>query len=306
MLVYIFIGYPKCGSSEVYENFLKKNNNINDITPFLEKKIDFFESIIHYNDKKFKKENNIFKNIIFENIKHDKVNLISNNKLLESVYYDSPNNIEEIFKRLRDFFSKYQIEIKVFYIIRKPHQIILSSYVEFYQLIINKNKKFKNFNYYINCMFKKNNSSYLNKIKNIYNYDKINKLLINLFSIQNVEYYNFDEFKKNKLEIYKKISSFLKIKFEIKKPYTNPSLNVSEKNKDGFYLLSKDSLVKTITDSKLYNIFFKRFFKKEIRKKLKIILLNFLSKKVNINEKQISTIHNYYKNQNRIYDFRNK
>ena len=151
MLIYLFIGYPKCGSSDVYENFLKKNNSINDITPFL-KKVDFFESVIEHSDDKFKKEKIFFKNIIFENIKHDKINLISNNKLLESVYYDSSNNIDDIFKRLKDFFSTYQIEIKVFYIIREQYQIILSSYVEFYQLIINKDKKFANFDYYINCM----------------------------------------------------------------------------------------------------------------------------------------------------------
>ena len=159
--------------------------------------------------------------------------------------------------------------------------------------------KNNHFDYYINCMFKENFSLYLNKIKNIYDYDKINKLLTNFFRIENVEYYNFNEFKKNKLEIYRKISLFLNIKFVEKNYYFKSSINISEKTKEGFYLLNKDNIIKIITNNIAYKIFIRRFFNKKIRQKLKNILLNSLNKKVSINVKQISIIKNYYKNQYR-------
>jgi hypothetical protein len=292
MFIYLFIGYPKCGSSDIYENFLKKNDHINDLTKSLDEN-NFFNFIINNNDKEFKQNIDYFKKIIDNNKKNNKLNFFTSNKFLESVYYNCKNSIEKIFNRIKFFFELSELEVKIFYIVRDHHEIILSSYVEFYDQIIFNDKNYSKFDFYIKKMFIDNDSIYLRNIKKIYKYDKFYNLLSSTFSNDNIKYYNFAIIKNNKTLMYKKISLFLNIPFDKKFNFTSP-INISEKTKDGSYLLNKHYVVKIITNNIVYRFLIRRIISYKIRKVVKKLILKTFDKRININSDQIDIINKYY------------
>ena len=300
--VFIHVGYPKTATKFLSRKFFKfhpkienfgKVDGLWDIEPDLLKS---FNMIMHL--KKISKKNEIeiircFKNL---KLKKNRVNFISYEGFTQLNYV---NNFDIIFRRLKKYFLKSSIKLKIIVTIRNQVEMIPTHYANAPKLYSHlKINRFKDFINKLDSKKKKLNDQF-KTIFSRYKYFELYLCLLKLFGRKNLKILLLEDLRLNKKFFFKELCKFLNLKMVDENLFKEKPENVTRKRDNEFLRINK-YLIK-----KLYNSFFFKIFlipfPLKIRKKIYVIVANFLIDSLNIfdpiklDDYQIQNIKKNYK-----------
>ncbi len=303
--IYIHIGFPKTGTKYLSRRFFSRNpkienfgkqQSLQDIDPDL---LSSFNKIIQKKKIGFEDEKKIMKSITKINLKNNKINLISYEGFTQLNF--SVSHIE-IFKRLKSFFLRCGIKIKIFATIRSQIEMIPSHFANAPKLY--SNLPTKGFKEFIKQLEQKNKktSQVISTVFDRYKYYRLYSKLIKLFGKKNIKFLFFEEMRDDKKSFFKELNNFLKLG-----KFNNNIINADAENvtrkKNNKYLRINKYLIKKLNKSIIFKIFLIPF-SSSIKKKLYNYTANiiidtiYFFDPIELNDDQISTIKKYYHKDN--------
>ena len=305
-IIYIHPGFPKTATSFIQRNFLSTNQMINNLGKKKSQndiKKDLMKVFLRIVKQKEIKEDEYLENkkiINSINYNPNKINLISYEGFTQTNYDISAENI---FKRIKKLFHECGYEIKIFVTIRSQVTMIPSHFANTPKVYEKRGTpRWKNFKYFLSDL------ENINKIKDIrlltaydrYKYFNLLKILIEIFSEQNIKFLLHEDLHKNPKKFFDELAKFIKIENHISNINLNP-VNVTRKKGDEYKRINKYHFKNLKFIPKvLKNL--KPSYKEYLRKFLTNIFLDFkyYFDPIKISPSQKKIISNYYKEDNEL------
>tara|TARA_B100001059_G_C17836721_1_gene588656 strand:+ start:794 stop:1753 length:960 start_codon:yes stop_codon:yes gene_type:complete len=295
--VFFHFGYPKTATVFLQKNFFSKhdminffcrNHSKNDLIIF-----SVIDQIIELNNLDFSKKKNIFKEI-FKNINFDskKINLISDQNIL-CHKFRKDNNIYRTFDRINKIFVRDDVELYIFFSVRKQSDALLSIYRQFYHTYFSKMLPD------LNNFFSINSENDIKEILESLKYNKILLHLSNIFGENKIKLFSFELLKSNRSKFLFYLCEYLNI-------HTDLIQKMNSLQYENKFSLKKVSLLKSIR----YNLSnwpnLMSNFHLKIFRFLKFLLFEYIQgkirlsylSKISFNESCKEKIINYYNDDN--------
>ena len=303
--VVIHAGFPKGATKFLSRKVFKfhpeiknfgKVDGLWDVDPKL---LETFQIIMHSKKVSANDEVKVVKTLKNLKLKKNKINFISYEGFLQLNF---TNNHEIIFERIKKYFLKSSINVKIFVTIRSQVEMIPKHYANSPKLYAPfKIKNFRGFISRIDSKKDKFNDEF-KKIFSRYEYHKLYLCLSKLFGKNNFKFFLLEDLRLNNKLFFKELCNFLKINNISNDLFQKNPENVTRK-RDNEYLRINKYLIK-----KLYNsFFFKAFlipFPLSIRKKIYIIVANtiidimYFFDTIKLDGTQIKKIKKHYRKEN--------
>lgn len=311
MKFFFHLGFFKTATTFVEDNYYSKNKFINYINNQNKYEIEKIIYFIKNSTKKEYKKNFLKFSKIIENLNwsENKINVISMVGITDvlsqkDIYLD----INIILKRLNLLF-KYTNKntIKILVSFREQKSFLLARFSENIDNFIKTKKEWSNFNKFqktikLYSLRKRTEEKvFFESLK----YYLLLKKCIKVFGKQNVRFIDFAILQNNSILYLKYISKFMEIRFDKQFDDFLKPKNISLKQENIYFLKSpkiKKIFFRNLENKNIFNIFIFKKMKTFLKIIFRIIFFNikkiFLPQKIELSDKFILEMNNYYRNDN--------
>ncbi len=294
MKLILHIGYPKVMSKFLQTEIFNKIASVNYLNHFGSSYVIYHEIrdlIFSDSDQEFDKKVKNLQKKIKKKLSKEKINLFSD----EVYFWPNKKGYNYIILRLIkffDFLNKEDLKILIFE--REQSEILQSMYSENKSIFLDLDNNFKDFDYLIKDIFTKKKID-----KNKYNffeclqYGKIIKFLTNQHKLK-VERFSFESLIKKDHSTIVRLSNVLNCSSDrLYNLFNKKPVHVSKKDEQEYYI-KNDRLINFLRKLTI-NKTIRAFFSLKLKFYIKNFIYKFSTNKLNFNEKNLSFIKEYYK-----------
>jgi len=239
--IFFHIGYPKAASTFIQKNIFKNNNKIYFINDYHWDELMKFSKLIFWSqNSEFERDFRLQSEFLL-NTSKDKINVISHEGYTN--FSSNPNfDTNEIFIRLKKISDHLKIKFKLFFVIRKQTEYIMSRYAQghgitgFYSV----NPNFLRFRELKNFFHRDQKSKDEIKAFDTFNYFQTFLNLKNLFK-EEPKVLIFEDLTNSPKQFIKNIFEYIGLKYDSSAENLNLDVkNVGRKTHEGEYFRKKN------------------------------------------------------------------